>query len=579
MSKTPKYDAKVKEILDATEPGERVCELTGEKWVMTEEEIGWYKKFNVPPAKISPLTRWLMGGSYYVTNQWWWQKHPKTDKPLLTFVHPATGIKVLPDAEWMDQDFVSEARQIDPNRGLFDQLRDLQLAVPLMASRHSKKPENSLALFSMGDTNSYFCLFTQSKHSLYSEWVFDLEDSMHVWGGRSITGSYFVLHSSRIYNSKFVHASYDCIDSSFLFDCRNCEKCFAATNKRNAKYIFFNKQLSKEGWEKRVAEIDFGDRKVLSEYRVRWRQLMDEEAIWPENFNIQAADSTGEYLNKVNGMHWCKNSHNNCHDCYYVDAGADQGSESAFCNCVVSSSRIFGSINAIHSADMRYTQACNDCQNLEYSMQCFNCENCFGCVGLNRKKYCIFNKQYSEDEYWQQVDELKCRMLDRGEYGQWFPLSMSPVYVFDSGGAVQFGASREDLLRLGAKEYDPESCGAIGEDLVRQEARNVSEVPDHIDELDPEEWANIPLYDPEEKRRFALLKPEIDFYQKHRLAPPNQHFIARTRAFEREMNTGTFIETDCHQCTHKVVVAENPTYKNRKIYCKACYLKHLEKYG
>ena len=40
MSKTPNYDAKVKTILDTLEPGERTCELTGEKWEMTEEEIG-----------------------------------------------------------------------------------------------------------------------------------------------------------------------------------------------------------------------------------------------------------------------------------------------------------------------------------------------------------------------------------------------------------------------------------------------------------------------------------------------------------------------------------------------------------
>ncbi|KKW34121.1 MAG: hypothetical protein UY79_C0005G0064, partial [Parcubacteria group bacterium GW2011_GWA2_53_21] len=39
MPKTPNYDAKVKSILNATQPGERVCELTGEKWVMDEEEI------------------------------------------------------------------------------------------------------------------------------------------------------------------------------------------------------------------------------------------------------------------------------------------------------------------------------------------------------------------------------------------------------------------------------------------------------------------------------------------------------------------------------------------------------------
>tara|TARA_Y100000031_G_C8210687_1_gene380770 strand:+ start:1384 stop:1509 length:126 start_codon:yes stop_codon:yes gene_type:complete len=41
MDKTPNYDVKVKTILDALEPGERTCDLTGEKWVMDEEEISW----------------------------------------------------------------------------------------------------------------------------------------------------------------------------------------------------------------------------------------------------------------------------------------------------------------------------------------------------------------------------------------------------------------------------------------------------------------------------------------------------------------------------------------------------------
>jgi len=44
MSKTPNYDAKVKEILDALEPGERVCELTGEKWQLDQDYIDRCRK-------------------------------------------------------------------------------------------------------------------------------------------------------------------------------------------------------------------------------------------------------------------------------------------------------------------------------------------------------------------------------------------------------------------------------------------------------------------------------------------------------------------------------------------------------
>ena len=35
-----------------------------------------------------------------------------------------------------------------------------------------------------------------------------------------------------------------------------------------------------------------------------------------------------------------------------------------------------------------------------YCVLCVNnCDNLFGCVGLKNKHYCIFNKQYTKDEY------------------------------------------------------------------------------------------------------------------------------------------------------------------------------------
>src|SRR3989338_4830549 len=113
MSHTPNYDAKIKVILDNLQPGERVCKLTGEKWMMTDEEIGWYKKFNVPPSKRHPMTRVAIVSSFATGFGWWYQKHPKTGEKILTYVHPATGIKVLPDPEFFDQDRTDQARDYD----------------------------------------------------------------------------------------------------------------------------------------------------------------------------------------------------------------------------------------------------------------------------------------------------------------------------------------------------------------------------------------------------------------------------------------------------------------------------------
>ncbi|MFH1405368.1 MAG: hypothetical protein ABIH21_04725, partial [Patescibacteria group bacterium] len=99
MSKTPKYDEKVKAILDELKPHERTCALSGEKWMMDEEEISWYKHFLVPPSNHHPLVRMKVISSFATGFGWWWQKHPETGEPVLTYVHPATGIKALPDAE------------------------------------------------------------------------------------------------------------------------------------------------------------------------------------------------------------------------------------------------------------------------------------------------------------------------------------------------------------------------------------------------------------------------------------------------------------------------------------------------
>jgi len=269
-NKTPQYDAKVKAILDSTKPGERVCALTGEKWIMTDEEIGWYKKFQKPPSKYSPTARIRLLTSFLSGYQWWNNKHAETGKPVLSGVHPATGIKVLPDKEWFTRDFQEMAKEFDPLLSFFDQLKQLQFAVPYSASRNYVEPENSICMASFGDQNSYFVVACQSKDSFYSVTSQQIENSAECYQCHTLQDSYNVIFSSRIFNCRFVQSSFDCLNSAFLFDCRNCENCFGATNRRNVKYVWFNEHLTKEEWEKRYKEVDFGSRaqtkKLIDKY-------------------------------------------------------------------------------------------------------------------------------------------------------------------------------------------------------------------------------------------------------------------------------------------------------------------------
>src|SRR3989338_3626967 len=146
MSHTPHYDAKIKVILDALQPGERTCELTGEKWQVTEQELEVYKKFQTPPLSISPNTVWKWLAYFDTGYQFWWNKHWETGQPVLTFHHPASGVRVLPDVEWHAKDFSTITYPYDSSRSFFDQMRAFEKQVPFLAAYHLTPPENSLAL-------------------------------------------------------------------------------------------------------------------------------------------------------------------------------------------------------------------------------------------------------------------------------------------------------------------------------------------------------------------------------------------------------------------------------------------------
>ncbi|PJA47308.1 hypothetical protein CO172_02255, partial [Candidatus Uhrbacteria bacterium CG_4_9_14_3_um_filter_36_7] len=282
MSKTPNYDAKVKAILDATKPGEKTCQLTGDNWYMDENEIEIYRKYKVPPSKYAPLIRMKLIHGYFVMFDMWYNKHPQTGEPIISCTHPSTGINVLPDKEWFTKDFIDRGRDIDLESSFFDQIYKLSRQVPLAACYNYIPPENSLAFISLGDKDSFFVLACKSKRCYYCMNGYDIENSAELALVYNVQSSYNIVHSERIHNCKFVREGHDCLNSSFLFDCRNCEYCFGATNKRNRKYLFWNEQLSKDEWEHRVAEVDLSFYKIRRHWEEKFRELVA-SSIWPEN--------------------------------------------------------------------------------------------------------------------------------------------------------------------------------------------------------------------------------------------------------------------------------------------------------
>ncbi|MEK9133006.1 MAG: hypothetical protein AAB606_04865 [Patescibacteria group bacterium] len=67
----------------------------------------------------------------------------------------------------------------------------------------------------------------------------------------------------------------------------------------------------------------------------------------------------------------------------------------------------YQAIDCVRCYGSNYLQDCKQCRDCSFCYYCIGCNDCFGCAGLQRKKYCIFNAQYSKDEYLKRIAELK----------------------------------------------------------------------------------------------------------------------------------------------------------------------------
>jgi hypothetical protein len=334
--------------------------------------------------------------------------------------------------------------------------------------------------------------------------------------------------------------------------------------------------LSEREYKEKVSKIDLGKRSVVEEWKKKYYDFLSKEVVWPHNMNFGEENCLGEYLVLARDCRYCYACVDQAKNLFHCSFTANEAVDSAFVTSATVFNNCFQCVFVSRSSNCRFCYSVGNCQNLEYCFECLNCENCFGCVGLQHKKFHIFNKEYPEAEYWKRVDELKCAMVDRGEYGNFYPLSYSPIYFLQSASALYWLSDEEIGKKLGALIYDPSSADAIGAGKVdTSKARSSNEVPDSIDDID-DGWCGIPIRDEAIGRYYTYLKPEIAFYKEHRIAPPNKHFIRRMTDLIHEVNSAVFEDKVCDKCGEKILVSKNLTFPVKKIYCKKCFDKYFE---
>jgi len=572
MSHTPSYDAAVAKILAELKPGERVCTLTGEKWIVTDEEISWYKKFNVPPSKICPDIRINIMNGFNTGLAIFWKKD--TDgHSIISAVHPDSPINIMKDADWFVTNMDSFARVPTNDKSVMEQMWEMMISVPINATRNDGDSSNSIVVGSTKAVDCYLVNANLSRRCFYGYAVVNCEDCIDVVNTTGAVRSYHLSGCQQIADSAFLFECLSCHDCTFLFDCVDCESCFGAMNQRHKKYLWFGEQLNEEDWKKRKAEVNLSDEVQLKKWLNIFYALWREKGVWPEVFSNGNTETQGERMNECVR---CKNCYwqGKSTDCYYSRFGLEN-TQCVFCSGHGWENSVYSSTGGMSGNNNKFCLSCAKASGCEYCVFCIDCENCFGCFGMKRSKFCIFNKQYSESEYWILVDQLKCRMLEEGSYGEFFPAKFSPSGFQFSTGEIYIGYSEADLKKYNALQFDAKR----GQLLAPQPSEQIfqpSDLPETLTVLEAKGFVGKPIFDSEVERNFSITAAEFKVYKEKQWPFPRRHFVSRITELVRHANSPISITATCGRCCHQLQTYKNYIFPERVVYCRECYLKYLE---
>lgn len=574
-SKTPQFDTALAQYfaklrLDEKGGEWRACRFSGEKFYVRPEDVEYYKSKKVPLPTLSPKELVRRKLAHIPLFHLFKVKSALTGKEIISDFPPGTAYKIYEHEIWFGEgwDPLEFGAQYDPQRPFFDQYHEFQLRVP----RRSLYIDTTSSGSDYTNQSSYlkncYLVFDsyQAQDSLYSNILINCRECVDGFTLTNCEQCYDCFESQNLYWCRSVEYSKNCIESSFLYDCRDCSYCFMSANLRHKKHYFFNKPLMKEEYEKEIKKLNPGSRNAIADLRKKFAD-MKERAIYKENHNERSAGSIGDYLKG------CKN----CRACFYMIECEDMtyslgGLKNKDCFSLtggVGTANSYDSSGGNENYNILFSLGCSFSRDIEYCDALENCHDCFGCIGLKNKSFCIFNRQYVEEEYRNTVDEIKARMLEAGEYGEFFPPSTAPIPYNICIGASYRGY--DDIETARAYGYRIENIPLSIQQAAGTNAVDAATLPDDIKDIDDSILEKI-LLDKPHNKQFRIIKQELEFYRRHSIPIPTEHPSIRLENARKKFGSILLelYERPCMKCGKTMRSSYSPD-RPETVYCESCY--------
>lgn len=469
----------------------------------------WLGK-NTPYPKVLPEILIRQIAAYGNTMNFYHSKSAISGKPQLSRYNPLRN-KVTSIEEYFTDlnDNTKFGRNYDFNKSFFTQFSELlkDTYLPPLTILNCENcdyvngvanSKNCYLAFSTVDCED--CLYSYATHKCSS--CVDCNycnDCQYCYDSTNLTDCYQVFSSFECQNSRDL---YTC------FDCKSCHDCISCSKLEHKSYCIFNKQYSKEEYFSKLNEIINSDllEKIINDFYLK------------TDFNncntiVNCEDCSGAYIKNSKNIKECFNSYES-QDCSFCITAA-KSNDCAFGYFFQQDLSFAGAAYFGHNSHFSYSVQHGE--GNWYSLCLFqNCNNCFGCIGLNKKDYCILNKQYSKQEYFEMLPRIVEHMKKDQIWGEFLPAATAP-YSYDTSFANEWYEPIQEhwIEKIGFYR------GELPEDILYGNPSILSSKLSDKDILNSIYQCNV------SNKSYKIISKELAFLRKYKLPLPKMHWRER----------------------------------------------------
>lgn len=505
----------------------KICSISGKEFTITQWDLDFYdkisptfagQKFQIPTPTLHPEERQRRRLSFRNERNLYRRKCDASGKDIISIYSPDKPYKIY-DQKIRNSDArdpMDYGRDFDLSKTFTENFRDIIKSIPRTALNSLENEWSEYVSFAWWNKNCYL-IYTADQNEDCIYWSYAMYDKtcMDFAHTNNSQLCYEVIHCNESYNCHYCINIKSCSDCQFCTDMIWCKSCFLSYNQTNANYCFQNICYSKDEYNRLLK--DFLSTHNHEEIKSLRKNIVKEH----HNIkltNINCSESNWKYLIDSKNCDDCENC-TQCQNIKYCSFGYNMNNSmdrdfygdngELWYNCVNTANNCYGNICTMNC---RWSS-----KRLLYCDLCMYCSDCFWCIGLRNKSYCIFNKQYTKEEYEILVAKIISHMIETKERGEFFHPSLSPFGYNETVAQEHYPINKWNLESFWYHRSDYQAPTPVADKII-----DGQDLPVTIDEVS-DDILKTAIKCEVTGKLFRIIPQELAFYRKHHLPLPRRH--------------------------------------------------------